>query len=444
MKGAALERLGLGRRDLRAWALYDGANSAFSTTVVTAVFPIFFIRVAAAGLPEARALALFAGATAVAVIVVAVLTPLLGALADTTGRRRLFLGLFAGLGILATAGMGLIDAGEWRLALALFVLGNIGAAGSVVFYDALLPHIAEGDLVDRVSAAGFAIGYLGGGLLLAAQLVVLLKPGIVGLADAAAASRLCFLSVAVWWAALSLPLFLRVPEPPVRREADEPLRASPIRLALTRLRETGAELRHYRQAFLMLVAFAIYNDGLNTIIRMATAFGTQVGLEPGDMLPAIVLVQFVGIPFTFLFGALAGRLGVKQAILLSLVVYVGVSVVGYFMRTAMHFYLLAGLVGTVQGGCQALSRSLFSTLIPRHKSAEFFSFFSVFEKFAGLAGPAVFALTVTATGSGRPAVLGVILFFVGGGLVLLRVQVEEGRAAARAAEVRHGVGAATA
>ena len=225
----------------------------------------------------------------------------------------------------------------------------------------------------------------------------------------------------------------------MRREADEPASASPLRLALTRLRETGAELRHYRQAFLMLIAFAIYNDGVNTIIRMATGFGTQIGLGASDMLPAIVLVQFVGIPFTFLFGALAGRLGVRPAILLTLAVYVGVSVIGYFMRTAAHFYLLAGLVGTVQGGCQALSRSLFSTLIPRHKSAEFFSFFSVFEKFAGLGGPALFALMVSATGSGRPAVLGVMLFFVVGGLVLLRVRVEEGRAEARAAEIRHGV-----
>jgi MFS transporter, UMF1 family len=444
VSGAVLDRLGLGRRDLRAWALYDGANSAFSTTVVTAVFPIFFIRVAAAGLTEARALALFAWATALAVIVVAVLTPLLGALADSTGRRRLFLGLFAALGIVATAGMGLIDAGEWRLALLLFVLGNIGAAGSVVFYDALLPHIASGDLVDRVSAAGFAIGYLGGGVLLMAQLAVILRPEAFGLADAASASRLSFVSVAVWWAVFTIPLFRHVREPAVRREADEPASAPPLRLALTRLRETGAELRHYRQAFLLLIAFAIYNDGLNTIIRMATGFGTQIGLGAADMLPAIVLVQFVGIPFTFLFGALAGRLGVKQAILLSLLVYVGISVIGFFMRTAVHFYLLAGLVGTVQGGCQALSRSLFSTLIPHHKSAEFFSFFSVFEKFAGLAGPALFALTVTATGSGRPAVLAVILFFVGGGLVLARVRVDEGRAEARAAEVRHGVAAAAA
>ena len=199
MSGAFLARLGLGRRDLRAWALYDGGISAFSTTVVTAVFPIFFIRVAAAGLPEARALALFAWATAAAVIIVAVLTPVLGALADTTGRRRLFLGLFAAVGALATAGMALVDAGDWRLALALFVIGNIGAAGSAVFYDALLPHIATEDLIDKVSAAGFALGYLGGGLLLVAQLGVILRPEAFGLADAAGASRLSFLSVAIWW-----------------------------------------------------------------------------------------------------------------------------------------------------------------------------------------------------------------------------------------------------
>ncbi len=199
------------------------------------------------------------------------------------------------------------------------------------------------------------------------------------------------------------------------------------------MRETFHELRGYRQAFLMLVAFLLYNDGIQTIIRMASIYGAEVGIDQNAQIAAFVLVQFVGVPFSFLFGALADRIGAKTALFGALAVYTGISVLGYFMTTTWHFFVLAFLVGMVQGGSQALSRSLFARMIPKHKSSEYFGFFSVFEKFAGIAGPAVFATSVTVFGSSRVAVLSVIVFFIVGGLVLTRVDVAEGEAQAAAA-----------
>jgi UMF1 family MFS transporter len=286
------------------------------------------------------------------------------------------------------------------------------------------------------------VGYIGGGLLLALNLAWILKPGWFGLpsgpglseAQATLPVRLAFVSVAVWWVIFSLPLFRRVPEPPPRLEPDEHPGESAVRMAFVRMAETFRELRGYRQAFLMLVAFLIYNDGIQTIIRMATAYGTELGIGQNSLIAAILMVQFIGFPCTFLFGTLAGRIGAKRAIFLGLVAYTVISVLGYFMKNATHFYVLAAFVGVVQGGTQALSRSLFASMIPPHKSGEFFGFFSVFEKFAGIFGPLIFAGTIAATGSSRNAMLSVIGFFVIGAVILAFVDIEEGRRAAARAE----------
>jgi UMF1 family MFS transporter len=429
-----LERLGLHRPELRAWVMYDWANSAFMTTVITAVFPVFFEKEAAALLDPAVALSRFGYASTLAILIVACMTPVLGAIADYSAVKKRMLGAFLAVGLAATASMVFIQRGQWLLALTLFVVGNIGAFGSMAFYDSLLPHVAREGEADRVSAAGYAIGYLGGGLLLVLNLAWIVSPQTWGLADAGQATRLSFLSVAVWWLLFSIPMFRGVPEPPRVLEDDEQARQNPALVALTRVRETFGELRTFRQAFLLLVAFAIYNDGINTIIRMATIYGSQVGLSATDMMPAIVLVQFVGVPFTFLFGSLASRIGPKRAVFLSLVVYTGISVLGFFMRTKLHFYALACLVATVQGGSQALSRSMFATMIPRHKSSEFFAFFGIFEKFTGVLGPAIFASVVATTGSARLAILSIIAFFVVGGVLLSFVNLKEGQRAAREAE----------
>ena len=368
--------------------MYDWANSAFMTTIVAAVFPIYFHRVAAADLDPAAASLRFAMATTIGLSIVAVLAPILGAVADVAGIKKKMLGAFMGLGIVATACMFFIQQGDWLLAAVLFVLGNIGASGSFVFYDSLLPHIARADEIDRVSTAGYALGYLGGGTLLAVNLVWILRPDLFGLEGTGIATRLSFVSVAIWWLGFSIPLFRKVPEPPRVLESDERPGKRAINVAFVRLGETLRELRGYRQAFLMMLAFLVYNDGIGTIIRMATTYGAEIGLPDNSLITALLLVQFVGIPFTFVFGQVADRVGAKRAIFFTLFVYMGISVLGYYMTSSLHFYALAMVVGMVQGGSQALSRSLFASMIPRHKSSEFFGFFGVFEKFAGIAGPA--------------------------------------------------------
>jgi UMF1 family MFS transporter len=434
-----LERLGLHRPELRAWALYDWANSAFVCTVVTAVFPIYFASVASRGLAPADATARYATATTVGLALAAVAAPLLGALADAAAAKKRLLAAFLALGAGATAGLFLVGPGDWALAAVLFVAATAGLNGSFVFYDALLPHVARPGEVDRVSTAGYALGYLGGGLLLALNLAWIQRPGWFGLphgpgltdAQATLPARLAFLSVAIWWVGFSIPLLLRVREPPAAGGTPSP---TPVRDALAQLAATGRALRRHPEAARLLVAFLVYNDGIGTIIRMATIYGTELGIGQGALIAAVLLVQFLGIPFAFLFGAVAGRIGAKRAVLLALAIYALIAVVGWSMRTAAHFFLLAGLVAVVQGGAQALSRSLFSSLVPARRSGEFFGFFSVMEKAAGLLGPGLFAVAVALTGSSRSAVLSVVAFFAVGALLLARVDVEAGRRAAREAD----------
>jgi UMF1 family MFS transporter len=445
-----LKKLGLDRPELRAWAMYDWANSAMMCTIITAVFPIYYSSVACGGvLNENEATRWFAIATTVGMVIIAVLSPLLGTMADFNGRKKRMLAGFLTLGAGSVAAMFFIYRGDWILASILFILANIGANGSFVFYDALLPHIARADEVDRVSTAGYALGYIGGGALLALNLAWIQKPEWFGLphqvvvagkvapgtelsmAQATLPARLSFLSVAIWWLVFSIPLFRRVPEPAGTGlpPGYEPGTILPVRAAVTRLIETGRSLRRYRQAFIMLLAFLIYNDGIGTIIRMATIYATELKIDQSITIASIVIVQFVGIPFAFLFGMLAGRLGAKLSIALGLSVFVGICAVGYFMTNGTHFLILAILVGMVQGGTQALSRSLFATLIPRDKSGEFFGFFGTVEKFAGIFGPAIFIVV-----PGRMAILAIIAFFLAGGALLAMVDVPEGQRIARQEE----------
>ncbi|MDE0006297.1 MAG: MFS transporter, partial [Rhodospirillaceae bacterium] len=338
------------------------------------------------------------------------------------------------LGAVATAAMFLIGRGDWLFASLLFVLGNIGLSGANVFYNSLLPHIAREDEMDRVSSAGYALGYLGGGLLLTINLTWIVFPGAFGLADGEVATRLCFVSVAVWWLGFSIPLFRSVPEPPRRLEEGEVTGLNPVRVGVKRLTETFHEIRGYRHAFLFLLAFLAYNDGIGTINGMAAAYGTEIGLARSHLIGAILVVQFVGMPCTFLAGILAGRLGTKRTLYLALAVYVVISALAYFMTTALHFYALAILVGAVIGGSQALSRSLYASLIPRHKSAEFFSFLTVGSKFAGILGPAIFGWVSLLAGSSRLSILAIAAFFIVGMALLTRVDVPAGQRYAQQAD----------
>jgi UMF1 family MFS transporter len=429
-----LQQLGLGRRDLRAWALYDWANSAYQTTIIAAVFPVYYSNVVAAGLDDADATSRFAWATTIAVVIVAVVAPLLGAIADYAAIKKKMLAAFIALGVASTTAMYAIDRGDVTLALTLFIIGNVGVAASIVFYESLLPHLVSEDELDRVSSAGYAIGYLGGGVLLALNVVMMQNPALFGLPDRVTAVKVSFVAVGIWWLVFSLPLFRHVAEPRRALGKDEQPRGNAVKAGFKRLLETFHELRRYKQAFLMLIAFLIYNDGIQTMIRMAAMYGSSIGIDETALITALLITQFIGVPFAFLFGHVAGKVGAKPAVFAGLAVYAAICAVGYFMSTATHFYILAILVGMVQGGTQALSRSLFASMIPRHKSSEFFAFFGVFERYAGVLGPLIFAMMVQATGSSRNAILAVLGFFVVGGAILLFVDVEGGRRSARAAE----------
>ena len=435
------ERIGLDTPALRGWALYDVANSAFWTTVVVAVFPPFFSEFAAAGLDPVVATTRFAWATTAAALLVALLGPLLGAVADFRAVKKPMLAVSIALGVCATGLMTTIDRGEWAYALTLFIVANVGVAASLVFYDSFLPHIVRPGRMDLVSTSGYALGFIGGGVLLLVNLAWILSPATFGLPGAIAAIKASFLSVAVWWVVFSFPLFRRVPEPPAVLEDDEQRRDSSVRTAFVRVFETFHELRGHRDAFLMLLAFLLYNDGIQTFIRMASIYGAEIGLDRNAQIAAFILVQFVGVPFSFLFGAAAARVGPKTALYAGIGVYIAVSVFAFFISTEWHFFALAGLVGMVQGGSQAISRSLFARMIPRHKSSEYFGFFAVADRFAGVLGPALFALSVSATGTSRGAVVSVLGFFVVGALVLTRVDVARGEAHADA--VNRAVSAAS-
>ena len=415
-RGGLLYRLGLHTREARAWAMYDWAISAVQTTTMVAVFPIFYLQVAGAEAGMTRSQVWWSTSNSISIAIVALLSPILGAVADYAAAKKRF--------------------------LLLFQLVGVGAAGATVFYESLLPHVAGERERDRVSTAAYALGYVGGGVLLALHFALILKPGFFGLPSGDGISfeqstmptRIALVSVGIWWMVFSLLLLRRVSEPAAALDPGEAAGRSPVRMAFVRLVETFHELRAFKQAFLLLVAFLIYNDGVATIQKMATAYGTELGIERSALIGAILVVQFVGIPATFAFGMLAGWIGAKRAVLLALLVYCAISILGFYMRTATHFFMLAGMVGLVQGGSQALSRSMFANMIPRHKSGEFFGFYSVFNKFAGIFGPLLFGGTVAATGSSRNAILSVISFFVVGIILLSFVNVEAGERAARAAE----------
>ena len=431
-RSGLLASVGLGSRELRAWALYDWANSAFATTVMAGFLPIYYSQVAASHLPAEDATAMWGYTAALALAIIAVLSPILGAVADYLGAKKRFLAAFMGFGVTFTACLYVVGEGDWLLASAIFIAANIGFAGANVFYEALLPSVASAGELDRTSTAGYAMGYVGGGVLLALNAAWYLYPETFGFSDAGHAVRASFISVGVWWALFSIPLFRRVPEPAARLTEGERLGLNPVTVGFSRVISTLKEIRKHRDLFLFLLAFLVYNDGVGTIIKMATVYGEEVGIETGHLIGALILVQFVGIPFTFGFGQFAARVSAKTGIYVCLVVYAGIATLGFFMNAAWQFWLLAVMVAMVQGGIQGLSRSVYASMIPLGRSTEFFGFYSVSSKFAGIAGPLVFAIVGQSMGTSRWGILSLVVFFVVGAALLTRVDVTAGRRLARA------------
>lgn len=407
------------KKEVLSWCLYDWAYSSFATIIISAVLPVYYSRVAAENLSGNTATVYWGYTTVVALIVSVMLAPIMGAVADYSGIKKRFLLVFAAIGIFSTALLYYVTTGDWLLASLLFIFGNVGFSMSEVFYNSILPSVAAPEEIDRVSVKGYALGYLGGGILLAIDI------GIIQIMeDKTLATRISFITVSVWWALFTIPLIVNVSEPPAsnRKKID----GNVLTAGFKRLSATFSELRKYRDLFLFLAAFWIYNDGIGTIIKMATIYGAEIGISETALIGALLMTQFVGIPFSFAFGKLARFIGAKNSIMLGLFVYTVISVASYFMETALHFFILAFLVGTVQGGTQALSRSLYGSMLPREKTAEFFGFYGMSSRFAGIVGPLVFAVVAQLAGSSRLSIFSLIVFFIAGALMLRRVDVERG------------------
>lgn len=386
---------------------------------MAALYPPFFRGIAEAdGLLPAAATARWGVITAVALLLVALSGPLLGAIADARAWRKRLLVVCMVLGAGATGTFALLPATGWPWAAVAFVMANVGFSLSILFYESLLPSVAPPGQTDQISARGYAWGYLGGGLLLVVHALMVTMPGRFGLDGVGQAVRWSFVSVAVWWLVFSVPLLRTVPEPP--RETGATLGG------LARLRRTWGEIQQHRPLLVFLVAYWIYNDGIGTIVKMATAYGGELGLGTAEMIQALVLTQFVAWPCSLLFGRLAGRFGARAMLTAGLGVYAGICVLGFFMTASWHFFVLAGLVGTVQGGCQGLSRSFFARMVPQGRSAEFFGFYSTSGRLAGVAGPLVFAAISHLMGDSRLGILMLIVFFVAGAALLQCVQLEDG------------------
>jgi MFS transporter, UMF1 family len=406
-------------RKILSWALYDWANSAFATTVLAGLFPILFKEYWNAGVDAAVSTARLGNAGSLASLIVALLAPVLGAIADRAGRRKAGLFAFTMLGVVMTGALGMVEKGNWQMATVCFVLAQIGFAGGLGFYDSLLVGITRPERYDAVSGLGYALGYLGGGVLFAVNVAMVLMPVSFGFEDGSAAARFAFYTVAVWWALFAIPLFLWVPEDRPERPA---ALGEAVRGGLRELADTVRHVARIRPVALFLLAYWFYIDGVDTFIRMAVDYGLSLGFKSGDLITALLIVQFVGFPAALVFGWLGERFGAKAGIFLALAVYAGVTVWATQMQTVSQFYLLAVFIALVQGGVQALSRSYYARLIPAGKTAEFFGFYNMLGKFAAVIGPALMGMVTLATGSVRIGLLSILLLFATGAVLLYFVR----------------------
>lgn len=404
------------RRSQLSWAFYDWANSAFATTVMAGFFPLFFKQYWSAGTDPTTSTFWLGLGNSGASFLILLMAPLLGAMADSSGRHKRLLALFAGLGIVATAAFFLVDEGAWPWAISIYVIAIIGFSGANVFYDAMLPQLTDSTDFHRLSALGYSLGYLGGGLLFLVNVTMTLKPAWFGLPDAAAAVRFSFLSVAVWWLVFSLPLLLGV-----REQAPTSGQRLSLGYELRKLFSTLRDMRRQRNLWLFLWAYWLYIDGVATIIRMAVDYGIAIGLPANSLIVALLLVQFIGFPATLLFGRIGQRYGAKRGLWIGLWAYVIATFFATFMSSSLEFYLLAGALGLVQGGVQSLSRSLFGQLIPADRAGEYFGFLNMLGKAAAVLGPLMVGVVAATTGNSRLGLLSILVLFLLGMWFLRKV-----------------------
>ena len=412
------------KRAVWSWAFYDWGNSAYSTTVMAGFFPLFFKEYWADPHNPNQSTFYLGMANSIASIVVASLAPLLGSIADQGSAKKKFLIFFAFLGVIMTGGLWMVSQGNWQMAVLFYVIATIGFASGNVFYDSLLPGLASEERVDVVSSLGFGLGYLGGGLLFLVNVFMYLKPEIFGISDGATAIKLSFLSVAVWWAVFTIPLILFVPEP---KNYDAVDIKNAIQMGWIQLIQTFDEIRNMKVVGTFLLAYFFYIDGVDTIIKMAVDYGMSLNFSGESLIIALLIVQFVAFPAALIYGQLSSKVGIKTAIMIGIIAYSFITFLGYFITKAWHFYVLAILIGLFQGGIQALSRSLYTRIIPAEKSAEFFGFYNMLGKFAAIIGPALMGTISLVTGSARLGILSILLLFILGAFFLNKVDLDEGK-----------------
>ena len=411
-----------------AWSMYDWANSAFSTTVMAGFFPIFFEKYWSNPDDVIQSTYQLGWANSLASIVIAALAPFLGAIADRGSAKKKFLIFFCYMGMVMTGGLYMVGQGQWQMAVMVYIAASVGFMGANIFYDSLLPSVAPKEKMNYVSSLGFAFGYIGGGLLFLINVLMYLHPQWFGVADAATAIKLSFLSVAVWWGVFTIPLLLFVPEPQI---SDSLPLVRAISAGYRQLRITFKQIRQLKIIGMFLLAYWLYIDGVDTIIRMSVKMGSSLGFEAGDLITALLMVQFIAFPAALGYNWFASKIGTKKAVLIAIGGYSVVTLLAYFMTVKLHFYILAALIGLFQGGVQALSRSLFTRLVPRGKEAEFFGFYNMLGKFAAVIGPIMMGWVTLATGNVRLGILSILILFISGALLLQKVDFEEGERLAK-------------
>ncbi|HEV8333223.1 MAG TPA: MFS transporter [Steroidobacteraceae bacterium] len=413
-----------------AWAMYDWANSAFATTVMVAFFPVFFKQTLAAGVPPIKSTEWLALANFVSSLVLAVTAPWLGALADKGSAHIRMLVIFTAIGVLPTGLLAFVSTSDISTGLTLFVIASIGFWGGLIFYDSMLVRVAPPGRVDSVSGFGYALGYLGGGLLLVVNVVMYQKPQWFGLAGPEQAIRACFVTVAVWWLVFAIPL-LRQRGALATGPAIGLARAA--RAGFAELLRTFREVRKFRPVILFLLAYWMYIDGVNTIMKMAVDYGLALGFPASSLITAILMIQFIGFPMTLVFGWLGDRISPMVGIFVAIAVYSAVTFYAVVMTNVTEFYVMSAAIGCVQGAIQAMSRSYYSRLIPADRASEFFGFYNMMGKFASVLGPFLMAATAAITGNSRLAILSVAILFVGGA-IMLAFQTRSTRVARRVAQ----------